>query len=77
LGHTACCREQRKIPIDRAGDRIYITSREGVTLVMKNQSKLDVWAINKLSEGIDASPAIVGREMFLRGERHLYKIVEE
>ena len=60
-----------------AADRIYITSREGVTLVMKNQPKLDVLAINKLSERIDASPAIVGRELFLRGERHLYKIVEE
>jgi len=57
-----------------AADRIYITSREGVTLVMKNQPKLDVLAINKLPEGIDASPAIVGRELFLRGQRHLYKI---
>ncbi len=60
-----------------AADRVYITSREGVTLVMKNQPTLDVLAINKLSEGIDASPVIVGRELFLRGQHHLYKIVEE
>jgi outer membrane protein assembly factor BamB len=60
-----------------AANRVYITSREGVTLVMKNQPTLDVLAINKLSEGIDASPAIVGRELFLRGQHHLYKIVEE
>lgn len=60
-----------------AADRIYVTSREGVTLVIKNQPKLDVLAINKLPEGIDASPAIVGREMFLRGHRHLFKIAEE
>jgi outer membrane protein assembly factor BamB len=59
-----------------AADRIYITGREGVTLVIRNQPKLDVLAINKLPEGIDASPAIVGRELFLRGERHLYKIAE-
>jgi hypothetical protein len=30
-----------------------------------------VLAVNKLSEGIDASPAIVGRELFLRGHQHL------
>ena len=60
-----------------AADHVYITSREGVTLVMKNQPKLEVLAINKLAEGIDASPAIVGRELFLRGRHHLYKIVAE
>jgi outer membrane protein assembly factor BamB len=59
-----------------AADRIYITGREGVTLVMKNQPELEVLAINRLPEAIDASPAIVGRELFLRGERHLYKIAE-
>ncbi len=58
-----------------AADRIYITSREGVTLVMKNQPKLEVLAINKLPERIDASPAIVGRELFLRGQWHLYKFL--
>jgi hypothetical protein len=57
-----------------AADRVYLTSREGVTLVIRNQPTLDVLAINKLSEGIDASPAIVGRTLFLRGQRHLYKI---
>jgi outer membrane protein assembly factor BamB len=60
-------------PVGAAG-RVYITGREGVTLVLKNQPALDVLAINQLSEGIDASPAIVGREMFLRGRQHLYKI---
>jgi outer membrane protein assembly factor BamB len=59
-----------------AANRVFITSREGVTLVIKNQPKLDVLAINKLAEGIDASPAVVGRELFLRGQQHLYKIAE-
>jgi len=45
--------------------------------VLKNQPGLDVLAINQLSEGIDASPAIVGREMFLRGHQHLYKIAAD
>jgi hypothetical protein len=60
-------------PVGAAG-RVYIVSREGVTLVIKNQPTLDVLGINKLAEGIDASPAIVGRELFLRGQHHLYKI---
>jgi hypothetical protein len=63
-------------PVGAAG-RVYLTGREGVTLVIKNQPELDVLAINRLPEGIDASPAIVGRELFLRGQHHLYKIVED
>ncbi len=57
-------------PVGAAG-RVYLTSREGTRLVIKNQPTLQVLAINKLPEGIDASPALVGREMFLRGRRHL------
>jgi hypothetical protein len=60
-----------------AAERIYLTSREGVTLVMRNEPELDVLAVNRLPEGIDASPAIVGRELFLRGRSHVYKIAEE
>ena len=60
-----------------AANRVYFTSREGTTLVIKNQTEFEVLAINKLPEGIDASPAIVGREMFLRGEKHLYCLAEE
>ena len=63
-------------PVGAAG-RVYITGREGVTLVLKNQPALEVLAVNKLSEGIDASPAIVGRELFLRGHQHLYKIAAD
>jgi len=63
-------------PVGAAG-RVYLTSREGVTVVIKNEPKLDVLSVNNLPEGINASPAVVGRELFLRGERHLYKIVDE
>jgi len=60
-----------------AADRIYFTSREGTTVVLRHGSALDLLATNQLGEGIDASPAIVGSEMFLRGERHLYCIAAE
>jgi len=60
-----------------AGGRVYLTGRSGTTIVVKNSGKLEVMATNKLDEGIDASPAIVGREIFLRGKQHLYCIAEK
>jgi hypothetical protein len=57
-----------------AGDLIYITGRNGTTLVIKRADKLVILATNKLDEPIDASPAIVGKQIFLRGHKHLYCI---
>jgi outer membrane protein assembly factor BamB len=55
-----------------AADRIYISGRDGVTLVLKHGDKLDVLATNRLDEQIDASPAIVGKSLFIRGRDNLY-----
>jgi hypothetical protein len=55
-----------------AGDRVYFTSREGKTLVIKNAPQLEVLATNALDDLIDASAAIAGKQMFLRGQKHLY-----
>ncbi len=60
-----------------AADRVYITSREGTTVVIRHAQQLDVLATNQLGETFDASPAIVDNEMFLRGEKHLFCIVEQ
>ena len=57
-----------------AGAYLYVSSRDGTTLVLKHGPTLKILATNKLDEGIDASPAIVGKQMFLRGQRHLYCI---
>jgi outer membrane protein assembly factor BamB len=59
-----------------AGGRIYISSREGTTIVLKHGSKFEVIASNSLNETIDASPAIVGSELFIRTESNLYCISE-
>lgn len=59
-----------------ARDRIYLSSRDGTTLVLKRGDKLEVLATNRMSEGIDASPAIIGKQLFLRGEQHLFCIEE-
>ena len=55
-------------------NRIYFTSREGTTLVIRNSDKFEVLATNRLDEAIDASPAIVGNQIFLRGKKNLYCI---
>jgi outer membrane protein assembly factor BamB len=57
-----------------AGGRIYFTDRDGTTVVIKHGPKLDVLATNKLDEPVDASPAIVGKQVFVRSEQHLFCI---
>jgi outer membrane protein assembly factor BamB len=59
-----------------AGGRIYLSSREGTTVVVKHDTKLDVLATNHLDEPIDASPAIVGKDLIIRTEGNLYCISE-
>jgi outer membrane protein assembly factor BamB len=60
-----------------AAGRIYIADREGTTLVLKQGDKVEVLATNRLDETIDASPVIVGKQLFLRTEKHLYCIEEK
>jgi outer membrane protein assembly factor BamB len=57
-----------------AADRIYLASQNGVTLVIKNSDKYEVLATNKLNDRFDASPAIVGNELFLKGKKYIYCI---
>ena len=56
---------------------VYLTGRDGTTLVLKQSDKLEVLATNKLNDPVDASPAVVGKQLFLRGEKFLYCIEEE
>jgi outer membrane protein assembly factor BamB len=62
-------------PIAAAG-RIYLPDRDGTTLVFEQADKLKVLATNRLSDPIDASPVVVGKQLFLRGEKYLYCIEE-
>jgi outer membrane protein assembly factor BamB len=63
-------------PMEAAG-RIYITDRDGTTLVLELGDKLKVLSVNRLDEPIDASPVAVGKQLFLRGAKHLYCIEGE
>jgi outer membrane protein assembly factor BamB len=60
-----------------AGGRIYITDLEGTTLVMTASEIPRAASLNKLNEPVAASAAIAGREIFLRGEKHLYCLAEK
>ena len=60
-----------------ANDRVYVTSREGTTLVLRAGPDFEVLATNVLDDGFDASPAIVDGEIYLRGRRFLYCIAAD
>ncbi|MCI0694827.1 PQQ-like beta-propeller repeat protein [candidate division KSB1 bacterium] len=63
-------------PVGVAG-RVYITDRDGATLVLSHSDKPEVLALNQLEDSFSASAAVAGRELFLRGEKYLYCIAEE
>ena len=60
-----------------ANGHVYVVGRDGITLLLKPGSTLDVVASNRLDERFDSSPAIAGDELYLRGERFLYCIAEQ
>src|SRR5205814_3982565 len=63
-------------PVGAAG-RIYITGRDGATVVLRHDRENAIVAVNHLDDVFSASPALVDRELYLRGERFLYCIAEE
>ena len=63
-------------PVGAAG-RVYIAGRDGTTLVIRRGDQYEVLASNTLDDGFDASPAIVDREIYMRGYRYLYAIAED
>ena len=62
-------------PVGAAG-RIYVVGRDGSAVVLEAGREYKVLATNQLLDGFDASPALVGGTMYLRGNRFLYAIGE-
>lgn len=60
-------------PVGAAG-RVYIAGRDGTTVVLRRGGTFEILAENTLDDGFDASPALVDRELYLRGYRYLYAI---
>lgn len=63
-------------PVAAAG-RIYLVDQLGTTVVLKQGDKLEVLSTNRLNDAIDASPALVGKQLFLRSEKYLYCVEGE
>ncbi len=57
-----------------ADGRVYVVGRDGTTAVLGAGPTLEVLAVNLLDDEIDASPALVGADIYLRGHRYLYRI---
>jgi outer membrane protein assembly factor BamB len=62
-------------PVAAAG-RVYVTDLEGTTIVVSSGALPRLLTLNRVSEPVSASAAIAGRQMFLRGDRHLYCLEE-
>lgn len=60
-----------------ASDKIYISGRDGTTLVLNKGTELEILATNNIGETIDATLAIAGNQLFIRGENHLFCIAED
>lgn len=57
-----------------ADGRIYVGNREGDMFVLAPGKKLEILATNKVDGAVMASPAAVGRSLFVRTDRTLYRI---
>ena len=63
-------------PVGAAG-RVYLVGQQGTAVVLKHGPSLEVLATNTLEDKFDASPALVDREMYLRGYENLYCVAEK
>lgn len=61
-----------------AANRLYVTNQEGTTVVFApNAEKFEQLAENRLGEHCNATPAVVGRELFIRTYGALYCLREQ
>ena len=60
-----------------ANGHVYFCGRDGAVVVIKRSRELEIVATNRLDDRFDASPAIVGDQIFLRGAKSLYCISEQ
>ena len=56
-----------------ANGRVYVAAQNGVVAVLDAKTGESL-AMNQLEDGFSASPAIVGRTLYLRGDRYLYAL---
>ena len=57
-----------------AGGNVYFCNQSGKTFVVKADREYTPVAVNRLTDGFMASPAVVGNDLILRTKSHLYCI---
>ena len=57
-----------------ADGHVFITDRDGTTVVIEDAPQMEVVSTNKLDEGVDASLVLVDDQIFIRGSNSLYCI---
>lgn len=75
--------EPQRLPVGQfyaspvaAGGHLYFVDRDGTTVVLKPGDEPEVVAVNKLGDPVDASPAVSGDRLILRGEKYLWCLGE-
>jgi outer membrane protein assembly factor BamB len=58
-------------PVAAAG-RIYVSNNDGATFVVRAGRTFELLSTNELGERITASPALVGKDLYLRTDSHVY-----
>ncbi|MGB0153891.1 MAG: PQQ-binding-like beta-propeller repeat protein [Verrucomicrobiales bacterium] len=59
-----------------ADGRVYFVGRKGTSVVIEAGKEFKVLAANQLDDNFHASPALAGKQLFLRGMRFLYCLEE-
>lgn len=59
-----------------AQGRVYVTGRDGTTVVIRHGATFEVLSQNRLDDSFDASAALVDGDIYLRGSRYLYDVAE-
>jgi outer membrane protein assembly factor BamB len=63
-----------KASLIRQGDHLYASSENGRTYVVKTGKQFQLIATNTLAEGAFATPSISGDSLYLRTQKHLYRL---
>ena len=58
-------------------DRIYFIDRKGTAVVINGSNQFEIIATNTLDDEFDASPVVVGDEIYLNGKKFLYCIAKK
>jgi outer membrane protein assembly factor BamB len=55
-----------------ADGKIYLTDRGGTIVVIEDAPELKILSTADLGEGVDATPALSGSDLVVRGEKHVF-----